>query len=266
MVKTGLHVKYVAENGERVHLSVQQKIQCCEFFMVCSEEDLALNTVAGKLGDSTSSLSRWMNKLPQYLFLVKQEKERFSLHPGRSTQLEVIGPELLAFIGDLREEKGYEVSRKMIVAQACRILGPECAFSCKSYAARAQSVSRWMKNNNLTLRAGTHQGQALPSTVVSLATDFIMNIACPAFSLDQPHRHQDFIINMDQTPVFFSMHPTQSVDTVGNKTIDIRITENGSQRATVAICFTASGIQLKSMIIFKGKCIMFPYYFILIYF
>ncbi len=264
MVKTAILVKD-KETGERVRLSIQQKIQCCEFFMVRSEEDLAsLNTVADELGVSSSCLSRWMNKLPQYRFLVKLERERFSLHQGRSAQLDVIGPELLAFVEDLRE-KGYAVSRKMIVAQACRILGPECAFSSKSYAARAQSVSRWMKNNNLTIRAGTHQGQALPQTVTSLATDFIVNIARPAVSVDQPHRHQDFIINMDQTPVFFSMHPTKSVDTVGNKTINIRIAKNGSQRATVAVGFTASGIQLRSMIIFKGNCITFPYYFILAY-
>ena len=265
MVKTALLVKDKADNAERVRLSIQQKIQCCEFFMVRSEEDLAsMSTVADELKISTSSLSRWMNKLPQYRFLAKLEKERFSVHSGRSTPLEVIGPELLAFVEDLRE-KGYAVSRKMIVAQACRILGPECAFSCKSYAARAQTVSRWMKNNNLTIRAGTHQGQALPLTVASLATDFIVNIARPAVSLDQPHRHKDFIINMDQTPVFFSMHPTKSVDRVGNKTINIRIAKNGSQRATVAVGFTASGIQLRSMIIFKGNCITFLYYFILAY-
>ena len=161
MVKTALLVKDEAEDAERVRL-IQQKIQCCKFFMVRSEEDVAsMNTVADKLKISTSSLSCWMNKLPQYHFLAKLEKERFSLHPGHSTQLEVIGPELLASVGDLRE-KGYAVSRKMIVAQACRILGPECAFSCKSYAARAHTVSHWMKNNNLTIRAGTHQSQALP--------------------------------------------------------------------------------------------------------
>ena len=219
MVKTGLLLKDKPEGGERLRLSIQQKIQCCEFFMVRSEEDLAsLNTVAGELGIASSNLSRWMNKLPQYRFLAKLEKERFSLHPGRSTQLEAIGSELLAFVEDLRE-KGYAVSRKMIMAQACRILGPECAFSCKSYAARAQSVSRWMKCNSLTIRVGTHQSQALPQTVASAAADFIMNIARPAVNLDQPHRHLDFIINMDQTPVFFSMHPTKSVDTVGNRTI-----------------------------------------------
>jgi hypothetical protein len=104
------------------------------------EEDLAsMNTVADEIGVSHTSLSRWINKLPIYRHIEKTDQVRFSLAGGRKSQLEDIGPALLAFVEDLRE-KGYGVSRKMIVAQSTKLLGPDSAFALKSYAARAQSV------------------------------------------------------------------------------------------------------------------------------
>ncbi len=241
------------EKEQRPHYSIQQKIQYVEFAMLRMDEDLAsLNTIADEIGVSNSSLSRWMNKLPQYRHIAKHDQVRFSLNAGRRSQLDDIGPELLGFVKDLRKN-GYAVSRKMIVVQACKMMTSDSAFRSKSYAARAQSVSHWMAKNNLSIRAGTHQAQVLPQLVSSAALDFIENIACPAVSPDLPYRHPDFIMNMDQTPVHFSMHPTKSVDNIGARTINIRIAKNAGQRATVAVCFTASGIQLKLLVIFKGK-------------
>lgn len=55
------------------------------------------------------------------------------------------------------------------------------------------------------------------------------------------------------TPVFFLMHSSTMIDTVGNKSINIRTTKNASQHTTVAVCITAGGNQLPLLIIFKGK-------------
>ena len=85
----------------------------------------------------------------------------------------------------------------------------------------------------------------------SSSEDFIINIGCPA--IIQEYRHPDFIMNMDETLVYVSMHPTKSVEKIGAKTVNICITQNAGQHATVAVGFTASGFQLKSLVIFKGK-------------
>jgi len=244
----GDYVVLDGDKTERNRYTILQKIAYVEYAQLRMKEDLASqNTVADECGVSNASLSRWINNLPIYRHIAKTDQVRFSLVPGRRSQLEDIGPDLFAFVEDLRE-KGYGVSRKMIVAQSSRLLGPDSAFASKSYAARSQSVSRWMAKVGLAIRTGTHQAQALPQTVASAALDFIVNIARPAFISD--YRHPDFIINMDQTPVFFSMHPTKSVNKIGSKTVNIRIAKNAGQRATVAVCFTASGIQLKSLVIF----------------
>ncbi len=61
------------------------------------------------------------------------------------------------------------------------------------------------------------------------------------------------------------MHPTKSVDKIGTWTVNIHIAKNARQRATVAVGFTVSGIQLKSLIIFKGKFLFMSYYFNMVY-
>ena len=81
--------------------------------------------------------------------------------------------------------------------------------------------------------------------------DFIHNMAHPAVSL--MYCDKRYIINMNQMPVFFSMHATHTVKKKGSKTVHIRIMKNGSQSVTIAICLTASGLQLRSLLIFKGK-------------
>ena len=241
------------DKKKRRHFSIKEKIQVVESAMIRMDDDLqSLNLIADDLGLSNSCLSRWIDQLPILRHIAKNDEVRRSLHSGRRGQLDDISAELLGFVEDLREN-GYAVLRKMIVMQACKLLGSDANFSSKSYAARAQSVSRWIGRNDLSLRTGTHQAQAPPQTVSSAAEDFIVNIARPTINL--LYRDRRYIINMDQTPVFFSMHPLRSVDKIGTRTVNIRITKNGSQRATVAVCFTASGHQLKSLVIFKGKCI-----------
>ena len=245
--------RVVSGKETRTRYTIRQKITVVEYAMVRMEEDLAsMNEIADEVGISTSSLSRWMDQLPQLRHINRHDQVRVNVNQaGRASMLDDISTDLLGFVRELRD-RGYAVSRKMIVIQACKLLGTDSAFSSKTYAARAQSVSRWMARNDLSVRTGTHQAQAPPQTVSSAAEDFMVAIARPA--VNQPYRDRNFIINMDQTPVFFSMHPSRSVDTIGSRTVNIRIAKNGSQRATVAVCFTASGIQLKSLVIFKGMC------------
>ncbi len=235
----------------RNRYTVLEKINIVEYTQVCMEEDkVSLSVVADEVGVSVSTLWRWCDQISSLREVRKSGESKRSLGKGRVSMLEEIASPLLSFIDELRES-GYAVSRKMIVAHSCRLLGPDHRFSLATYAAKAVCVSRWMAQNGLTIRAGTHQAQVPPQAVMVLASDFIFNIARPA--VEQDFRDRRYILNMDQTPVFFSMHSTKSVDKIGTRTVNIRIAKNASQRATVAVCFTASGYQLPSLIIFKGK-------------
>ena len=68
-----------------------------------------------------------------------------------------------------------------------------------------------------------------------------------------PHHDQRFILNMDQTPVYFSMNANRTLEVVGVKTVHVRTSTHDTKRATVAVTITAAGLVLPSMVIFKGK-------------
>ena len=66
-------------------------------------------------------------------------------------------------------------------------------------------------------------------------------------------RDQRYIINMDETPIFFSMTNTKTLAVTGSRTVNARQSKNASKRVTVAVSVTASGTVLKPMVIFEGK-------------
>jgi hypothetical protein len=68
------------------------------------------------------------------------------------------------------------------------------------------------------------------------------------------HRSPHYIINMDQTPVYHAMCSGKTIERVGVRTVNRR-TPTGSadsKRVTLAACLTASGRQMKGMVVFKG--------------
>lgn len=73
-------------------------------------------------------------------------------------------------------------------------------------------------------------------------------------SIPGQQRDMEFIINMDQTPVFFSMHPKRTLEKkgTGTRTINIRTSSSSTKRATVFVTLTASGQVLTPLVVFKG--------------
>jgi hypothetical protein len=66
-------------------------------------------------------------------------------------------------------------------------------------------------------------------------------------------RHEDFILNVDQTPIPFTFHARKTINTPGSRTVHIRKSTCDTRRATYAVTVTASGKLLKPLVIFKGK-------------
>jgi hypothetical protein len=68
-----------------------------------------------------------------------------------------------------------------------------------------------------------------------------------------PNRNQRFIINMDQTPVFFSMSEGTTLEVEGSRTVNARSSSGSTMRLSLAVTVTASGDILPPFIVFKGK-------------
>ena len=58
---------------------------------------------------------------------------------------------------------------------------------------------------------------------------------------------------MDETPMYFDMVPTKTIDSVGAKTVRVRTTAGDKRHLTIVLACAASGDMLPPMIIFKGK-------------
>ena len=123
---------------------------------------------------------------------------------GPISVLMPIEDELLKFIFELREQ-GYAVSISTVVIQASRLM-PD--FKRKSSLARYQCVRRWVRRHSLVHRMGTHESQRSPSETTGMALDYVQTIRP---RLSQSNRHQDFILNMDQTPVPFTFNAKKTL-------------------------------------------------------
>jgi hypothetical protein len=73
-------------------------------------------------------------------------------------------------------------------------------FGEKNFVARCSAVKRFVKAHLLVYRMGTHLCQRKPEEVEAEASNYMRLIRTLLFG---PHCNQRFILNMDQTPVYF---------------------------------------------------------------
>ena len=95
---------------------------------------------------------------------------------------------------------------------------------------------------------GTKESQQPPQEVCGEAFDFIENAcACPMGR--DPH----YVINMNQNPVYFSMHSKKALSKIGLKKVPILTSFFDTRHVTVVATITASSEKLLPMVIFKGS-------------
>lgn len=177
--------------------------------------------------------------------IINHSSNAKSICKGPASILTLIEEDLLKFIFELREQ-GFAVSISAVVIQASRLM-PE--FQRKSTHARYQCVRRWIRKHSLVHRMGTHESQRSPSETAGMALDYV-EIIRPR--LGQSNRHQDFIINMDQTPIPFTFNAKKTLELVGQRTVHIRKSTNDTKRVTCAMTVSASGRVLTPLLVFKG--------------
>ncbi len=123
----------------------------------------------------------------------------------------------------------------------------------RSEGATKIRLSRFLAKNQLTHRVAMHTAQRDPCKVEAKALNFLEYIRP---RLEGWHRSPDYyIINIDQMPVYHAMFSGCTIDRVEVRTVNLRASKGSadSKRVTVAACITASGRQIKSMVVFKGE-------------
>ena len=249
MPRTAVTRRLGGDSGAtRKRYSVRQKLNILE---ECSRLQRELNLSAAKsatvAGINAATLRDWTSQLPELRERVKKESAKKSFNNGPAGQLDSIKDELLMWMFG-RRQQGVVVDVTHVVFKASSLL--RTSFGLKSFEARFKAATHFVMRHDYVYRAKTNESTRAPEDVYAEATEFI---ALYRPSLAGGHRHKRWILNMDQTPLYFSYHQSKTLALRGTKTIHVRKTTDDTRRATAALTITASGESLPPMIIFKGS-------------
>ena len=111
-------------------------------------------------------------------------------------------------------------------------------------------LRRFLARHNLVLRARTSMAQTLPCDIEEKITQFRQSVRYVRENGDFSYQ---LIANMDETPVYFDLVPSKTVDMRGKKLIRVRTTKSEKKHITAVLSCAATGDMLPPMIIFKGK-------------
>ncbi len=209
------------------------------------ETNCSYRQAAALIDVSHTLVIRWHATHERFNNIDIKKLLRYSTYQGHCGDLDSMKEELLTWIFE-RRETGLVVSTLSVIIKACCILPP---MQQKLALARYWVVHRFLKKHSIVHRMGTKVSQRPPGEVCQEAQEF-QDFIHPM--LQGPERDLRWIINMDQMPVFFSMHPKKTLEILGKKTIVIRTSTNDTRRATIALTITAAGDQLVPMVVYKG--------------
>ena len=175
-------------------------------------EGILLRAATEELRVSVANLSRWvlqgMGEI-NHLDKILRSKKKAAL-TGPSSQLKAIEGDLLRYIFEQREQ-GVEIKVFTVVLRAS-FISPE--FREKSFTARCSCVKRFMHAHSFAYRMGTHTSQRPPAEVEGEASDFMRFVRV---IVSGGNRDRRFILNMDQTPVYFSMNSKKTLELIEKK-------------------------------------------------
>lgn len=191
---------------------------------------------------------KWRAKI---LDLLGYKRSAYKMHSGRPSSVNEDHENLLLEWITLKRDYGDPVCYTMLR----RVLGQlDADFRVKSANAQRKVISRWAIRNVYVYRVTTHTAQRPPGEVMEEARQFVLDTAPRLAVSFHGRRDKDYIINMDQTPVFFSFGSKRTLEKMGSRSVCVRgATHIGStSRATSFLSVTASGRMLMSLIVFKG--------------
>ena len=210
-------------------------------------ENLPLNVAATRHGVSPTSVTTWRKNA--VALSDSSVENKLILHKGPTSIVSEVEEDLIGFVEHWRL-RGFPVTRMCLMRKVCK-LKPE--FLQKSCAAGMMAISRFLVKNGLTHRVATHKTQRAPGEVRAEALSHL-KVQVPR--ANDPSRHQDYVLNMDQTPVYHAMDQDVTIDFVGARTVNMRSAANDGQRVTVAVTVAASERRVSSMVVFKGEFVL----------
>ena len=178
--------------------------------VVNQEKQLFFRQFCNNHGVAPSNLHAWKRNIKMLKEAVMSKKSsNKTLNKGNPTLLHHIKDAIMEWI-NVKCEKGLALSTKMVILQVSRM---DPTFCDKKTRSRYSIIRHFLRMNKVSIRRKTHEAQKHLWETQDLLEKFV--ITMHPF-LSQSNRDKRFIINMDQTPIFFSMVPNTMLNHVGD--------------------------------------------------
>jgi hypothetical protein len=201
-----------------------------------------------KLCVSPANLCKWavqkINEIDPLDVLFTKKKK--AVHPSPLGQLMGIKEPLLRYIFELREQ-GLTVNTFVIALSASYI---STKFCKKSFTVQCSAVKPFCYAHSMTYQMDTHMLQHLLAQVESKALNYMRFMHQIVLS-NNCDLH--YVLNMDQTTVYFSMNAKHTPDLIRGKTVPIHTSSDDTKRVTVVVTIGVDGTVLPLMLIFKSQ-------------
>ena len=195
-----------ATKSPRRRYTPRQKMAALALVARYMEEDGVNRTEAARQANiARSNVEGWAKLTTIFNELDRRALVKKSSHHGPKSQLKCIEDELLMYVFEMRET-GMQVDYLLVLFRAARLLQ---SFCTKPFNAQWLAVKHFMKCHSYMYRMGTHESQRPPEEVVDKARVWLEHTR-PLVT--GPHRNLRYVINMDQTPVFFSMNAKKTLE------------------------------------------------------
>nr|XP_006825569.1 PREDICTED: RNA-binding protein 45-like [Saccoglossus kowalevskii] len=139
----------------------------------------------------------------------------------------------------------YSVTTQLLRLQAKKLISQHCI----DFKASKGWAQRFCRHHSLVIRRHTSVAQRLPRDLEEKITAF------HEFIVSQPQRYDfplDLIVNMDETPMYFDLLPTTTLERKGAKSVSVRSTGAEKRHLTVILTGLVMAKSLPPMVIFKG--------------
>jgi hypothetical protein len=205
-----------ATKSPRRRYTPRQKMAALALIARYLEEDgFCWSEAARRANIARSNVEGWAKLTTIFNKLDRRALIKKSSHHGPKSQLKSIKDELLLYVFEMREAS-MQVEYPLVLFKAASL---SQSFRTKPFNTQWLAVKRVMKRHSYTYRMGTHESQRPPEEVADEVRVW-MDHTRPLVT--GPHCNLRYVINMDQTPVFFSMNAKKSLELIGCKTIHVQ--------------------------------------------
>ena len=227
----------------RKHLTNGEKLKIVHETTQRLANGESLKSVARAFAVYPSQIRQWRAKVVQ---LAQSKRSKKSLATGRKSRLKEYEDVLMDWAFDLREA-GVGLTYRNVVQKAIEVCD---GFGNLNETQQYHTVRRLCLRNCFLKRRFTHMSQRLPQDIEEESQQWLQ-VMRPI--VGAPNVQKQFVLNMDQTPMYLSMSPVSTLNLQGARTVHGRRTGDSGGRFTVSLTVSANGDKLKPFLIFKGE-------------